>query len=1237
MRIPAKKRAIIIFLAAMMMLPAIVFLVIPELLHVEVIKGKVVTRLRHELQGEVTIADIKWHWLPTPHVSVSDLDIDNELLKASLPATDLYPDWLSFFPDRPLGLRTVVLHQPRINLKKIGVGGAVPQLPSLTVRINDGVIATPGIDTGEAVDIPALSFAAVDATVEMFPDFFAFRISGSAPFVEELSIQGEIDLPSLRYSADMECRGVILHKGPRLATGLNVVAADSVLNLKSRIRGEGVNRFRCDVIGDMPCLLYKAERGKIPINCGFADFSIDKEGGALSLTINEFEVLEPALSLSGVVKRTPAVDVADQWHIDLAAKKLDLTAIRAGLLNFLPEDKITALVCDIVRGGEADSGSFLFDGPLADLAHLRKMSINAQVKSAQIHVPHAELDLFDASGPIMIKNGALTGQGLSAKLGNSVGRNGVLLVGLAPDHFGFELGLDIDADLADITTALRQQVHHQSFQEELARFSNPQGTASGHLSLGDHQHHVEVAVSVKEMNGTILYDRLPWPITVRGGELEVDTDAGNVRWQNVAAGLGPQRISGSNGVVHWGKGPVELAISKFAATIDAGAFLQGIDGYPALRRHLQPVLTAVDGTITLGKGATLAGPFFDPGQWQYSLPMTTKNLRWRSPLLPEEIVTGAASAILTDTTLQLTESVNSIASHPLLARGDFQHHHLQAWSGGVDLSGMIGEEAGQWIKAKGWLPPSLMPKTPARLERMRLDWAEDDLRLSGMIEAEGKESARPAMAFDIHSREDDPLVMRLDFVNGSEKGSLDLDLLDKKPETFSAQWHGSLRGATVGALMADKDLLIGDLLGDFSMTVPNNSTASLFEGWLRAENFRWYWGDKTEFIRVGTLRLQGNGDELLVKKLDLDFGGGELLTTHGTVTPEVDGLMVDFNLAAPVFSKATIDDFLDDLSMLEQMQIEACDGSESDWSMLGTIDFDIAHFQSGGGKAKDGAEKTVFHWRPLAGRVELYPDKETKVVVDTADLCCLGFNGVWNSPSTLEDSSFKVATNCDPLPLFEDILPCLGIDQDIIEGSFRVGGEVHGTTGKWQSGGLTIHSDQGRIMRMTLLSKIFSVVNLTDLFTSDNLPDMEKEGFPYSNLDFEAEVKDNRLIINKAVVRGKGLNLFARGEMDLVSFETDFTVLIAPFKTLDAIISHIPLLGRVFGGKYATLFTVPVKVTGPFSDPTVVPLAPSAIGEGLINIVKDTLLLPFTILDPFFSDKKKEGTDTPPASPRSPQ
>jgi len=77
-------------------------------------------------------------------------------------------------------------------------------------------------------------------------------------------------------------------------------------------------------------------------------------------------------------------------------------------------------------------------------------------------------------------------------------------------------------------------------------------------------------------------------------------------------------------------------------------------------------------------------------------------------------------------------------------------------------------------------------------------------------------------------------------------------------------------------------------------------------------------------------------------------------------------------------------------------------------------------------------------------------------------------------------------------------------------------------------------------------------------------------------------------------------------------------VMVAPLKTIDTIVSKVPLLGKAVGGKDAAIVAFPVKIKGQIEDPEVTVLSPDAVSEAMIDLIKNTLMLPFRILSPIF-------------------
>jgi len=98
------------------------------------------------------------------------------------------------------------------------------------------------------------------------------------------------------------------------------------------------------------------------------------------------------------------------------------------------------------------------------------------------------------------------------------------------------------------------------------------------------------------------------------------------------------------------------------------------------------------------------------------------------------------------------------------------------------------------------------------------------------------------------------------------------------------------------------------------------------------------------------------------------------------------------------------------------------------------------------------------------------------------------------------------------------------------------------------------------------------------------------------------------------------MKMVAEGTIDMSRGTIDVTLLAAPMKTVDKVVSRIPILGGVVGG---SLLTIPVKVKGPLQDPSVTPLDPSEVGNGLLRVMTRIVKLPVRLLDPFLPGSGK--------------
>ncbi|MBW2259835.1 MAG: AsmA-like C-terminal domain-containing protein, partial [Deltaproteobacteria bacterium] len=159
-----------------------------------------------------------------------------------------------------------------------------------------------------------------------------------------------------------------------------------------------------------------------------------------------------------------------------------------------------------------------------------------------------------------------------------------------------------------------------------------------------------------------------------------------------------------------------------------------------------------------------------------------------------------------------------------------------------------------------------------------------------------------------------------------------------------------------------------------------------------------------------------------------------------------------------------------------------------------------------------------------------------------------------------------------------------------------------------------------RIHRSNVLVQIFGFLNVTDIFKGE-LPDLVEEGFAYDSITVMGSFQGDKLVVSEAIVDGQSMQIFAEGNVNLTDKTLDFTVAVAPLKTIDFIVSKIPLVNYILGG---TLISIPMSVKGDWGDPKVTGLSASGVGSGLMGIIERTVKLPVKLIEPLAPEEKKK-------------
>jgi uncharacterized protein YhdP len=200
----------------------------------------------------------------------------------------------------------------------------------------------------------------------------------------------------------------------------------------------------------------------------------------------------------------------------------------------------------------------------------------------------------------------------------------------------------------------------------------------------------------------------------------------------------------------------------------------------------------------------------------------------------------------------------------------------------------------------------------------------------------------------------------------------------------------------------------------------------------------------------------------------------------------------------------------------------------------------------------------------------------------------------------------------------ESFVRAMGVTKQEITGRMTLQGELSakGKTAeelkKTLLGSTKVHFEEGKLRQFAVLSKIFSLLNLSQLLKFQ-LPDMVSGGMPYNKISATLAIKDGVISSNDLYVSSDALNISAVGKVDLVRNELDATIGVKPLQTVDKVLSHIPVVGWILTGKNKSLISAYFEAKGKLEDPQVKAIPVQSMAKGVFNIFKRVFQLPATL------------------------
>ncbi len=163
------------------------------------------------------------------------------------------------------------------------------------------------------------------------------------------------------------------------------------------------------------------------------------------------------------------------------------------------------------------------------------------------------------------------------------------------------------------------------------------------------------------------------------------------------------------------------------------------------------------------------------------------------------------------------------------------------------------------------------------------------------------------------------------------------------------------------------------------------------------------------------------------------------------------------------------------------------------------------------------------------------------------------------------------------------------------------------------NGRMRLDVEEGVIERFNILSKIFSILNVSQLLKG-RLPDLKTKGLPFHQIMANIYVKDGIASTDDFVVDSDAMRITLIGKVDLGKKQIDARIGVHPLVTLDTVLSKIPIVGYVLTGKDKGFLSYVYEVSGDLDDPTIEAIPIKSLGQGFWGIIQrllETPLRPF--------------------------
>lgn len=202
------------------------------------------------------------------------------------------------------------------------------------------------------------------------------------------------------------------------------------------------------------------------------------------------------------------------------------------------------------------------------------------------------------------------------------------------------------------------------------------------------------------------------------------------------------------------------------------------------------------------------------------------------------------------------------------------------------------------------------------------------------------------------------------------------------------------------------------------------------------------------------------------------------------------------------------------------------------------------------------------------------------------------------------------AEDLDASVLHQDLFKKRGLISGNLRGDFYLEGSLADNK-FWHNaiGGIALQVKDGTLRKFRSLARVFSLLNVSQLFAG-KLPDMDREGMPFTLLEGSIKIANGRAKTEDLRIISPAMNMSLVGSQSLLEDSINYNLGVMPLRTVDKIITSIPIAGWILTGEDEALLTTYFKIEGSGESPKVTAVPIDSVSNTVFGILKRTITLP---------------------------